>query len=229
MSTVAGERLATAHSPRGETVLSRREDATLELRVNGVFVMDTAHTASERALARNALDAFRGSRGSSQGGTRVLIGGLGLGFTLHEVLGHSGVDSVVVSEIEPAVVEWFLQGLVPEVAADRLDERVTLHTAEITEVVSGQADSTVDIILLDVDNGPGYLVRSENASVYETGFLRRCRDRLSPGGLLAVWSSAPAPELAESVREVFGSVEQRTVPVTLGSLETEYHLYTGVN
>ncbi|WP_347567492.1 hypothetical protein [Actinopolyspora sp. BKK1] len=224
---MAVERVATAHSPRGETVLSRREDGTLELRVNGVFVMDTAHTASERALARNALDAFHGSPGSARDGTRVLIGGLGLGFTLHEVLGYSEVASVVVSEIEPAVVEWFLQGLVPEVAADRHDDRVTLDTAEITESVSAQRDSTLDVLLLDVDNGPGYLVRSENASVYGTGFLRQCRDKLAPGGLLAVWSANPAPELAETVREVFGSVEQRAVPVTLGSLETEYHLYTG--
>src|SRR5699024_3121660 len=91
-------RVASAVSPRGEVTLHRREDA-LDLRVNGVFVMDTAETGTERALARAAL-------AGSQRVDRVLLGGLGLGFTAAEVLADPRVELVDVVEIEPAVIDW---------------------------------------------------------------------------------------------------------------------------
>ncbi|PRW64404.1 hypothetical protein CEP50_05650 [Actinopolyspora mortivallis] len=219
-------RVASATSPRGETVLLRRENGALELRVNGVFVMDTLHTASERELARVALEAPAAATEENRP-LAVLVGGLGLGFTLHEVLANPRVDRVLVAELEPAVVEWFRQGLVPELASDRFDERAHLVSEDVTALVSSQREESLDVVLLDVDNGPGYLVHSANSTVYDGWFLTECRSTLRPSGVLAVWSAAPAPELAATMRTVFDRVDHREIPVKLGTTETEYHLYLG--
>ncbi|MBA2444635.1 MAG: hypothetical protein H0V49_04815, partial [Nocardioidaceae bacterium] len=102
-----------ATSPRGELTLSRRDDGSLTLRVNGVFVMDTAETSTERLLARRTIDALASRRRADKStGYRVLIGGLGLGFTSHELLLDSRVDCIVVAEIEPDLVQWHRQGLI---------------------------------------------------------------------------------------------------------------------
>lgn len=212
------ERIAAQTSDRGELVLLRR-GAVLELRVNGVFVMDTAHTGTERALATATLRQAPGER------LRVLVGGLGLGYTLREVLADSRVREAVVAEIEPALVEWHRQGLVPENAAALADERVRLRVADVAEVLDGTGEDVFDVILLDVDNGPGYLVYEDNAEIYRDAFLARCRDRLATGGVLAVWSASSAPQLHESLRAVFGSCTELDIPVLLGSTETSYLLY----
>lgn len=213
------ERIAVRTSERGELVLLRRDDV-LELRVNGVFVMDTAHTDTERALATATLRQAHGER------LRVLVGGLGLGYTLREVLADERVRETVVAEIEPALIDWHRQGFVPENAAASADERVRLQAADVAEVLDGAGDEAAfDVILLDVDNGPGYLVYEANAEIYRDAFLARCRDRLATGGVLAVWSASPAPQLHESLREVFGSCTELDIPVVLGSTETSYLLY----
>ncbi|MBE9373410.1 hypothetical protein IQ251_03010 [Saccharopolyspora sp. HNM0983] len=210
------ERIARALSERGELVLLRRDDA-LELRVNGVFVMDTAHTATERALATATLRQVSGD------GLRVLVGGLGLGFTLHEVLADPRVGEAVVAEIEPALVDWHRQGLLPDGAAALGDARVRLRVGDVADVL--QVGAPFDVVLLDVDNGPGYLVYEDNAEIYRSGFLTRCRDRLAAGGVLAVWSASPAPQLREALRAVFGDCTELDIPVVLGSTETSYLLY----
>ncbi|WP_198319549.1 spermidine synthase [Actinopolyspora erythraea] len=222
------ERVATVDSPRGEIVLLRRADGTLELRVNGVFVMDTAHTDSERRLARTALDALETSVSGAAGRPRVLIGGLGLGFTLHEVLAEPLVREVTVAELEPAIIDWYRNGLVPELADDPHDRRVRLRAADVTEVLAEQPSGSLDLVLLDVDNGPGYLVHTDNVTVYERDFLTTCHSRLSAGGVAAIWSAARSAELETTMRDVFETVRRSTVPVTLGTLETEYHLYLGI-
>ncbi|SDP44541.1 Spermidine synthase [Actinopolyspora xinjiangensis] len=224
MGRVSVERVATVDSPRGEIVLLRRADGALELRVNGVFVMDTAHTDSERRLARTALNALK----TSKGGTRVLIGGLGLGFTLHEVLAEPLVGEVTVAELEPAVIDWYRSGLVPELADDPHDRRVRLRAADVTEVLAEHANGSLDLVLLDVDNGPGYLVHTDNVTVYERDFLTTCHSRLAAGGVAAIWSAARSAELEATMRAVFETVRRSTVPVTLGTLKTEYHLYLGI-
>lgn len=206
----------TAESERGEVVLFRRErDGALELRVNGVFVMDTVHTDTERLLATATL--------AETGGGRVLIGGLGLGFTLAEALADSRVTAVHVVELEPAVVEWNREGLVPATDSALHDPRVRVVVGDLVDVL-GEVEK-VDVILLDVDNGPGYLVHDRNASVYRDGFLGACREQLTPGGHLAVWSASAAPELAAALRRVFGEHREIALPVVLDTTETTFHLY----
>jgi spermidine synthase len=214
--------VARAESERGELILRRREDdGALELRVNGVFVMDTVHTYTERLLAAHALDAL------SNAPLRVLIGGLGLGFTLREVLADDRVVEAHVVEIEPALVAWHRDGLVPDTAPDFLDRRVRVSVGDVVEVVADLGPEVYEAMLLDIDNGPGYLVYDANTVVYQREFLRSCRDCLQPGGIVAIWSSSASPGLAGTLREVFTGVEERVIPVVLGAHGTTYHLYLG--
>src|SRR5688572_30747248 len=122
-----------------EVVLRRRPDGATELRVNGVFVMDDVETTSARRLAQVALDL---------GAPDVLVGGLGLGYTVRALLADARVRRVVVAELHPEVVE----------AVALVDPRLEVVTGDVRDVVAAQADGSTDAVLLDVDNGPDFLV-----------------------------------------------------------------------
>ena len=213
--------LARAESERGEVVLRRRTSEraadVIELRVNGVFVMDTLETTSEIELAAQALELVEQP-------STVLVGGLGLGFTLQRVLADPRVERAVVVEIEEALVQWMRDGTVPHGPAVLADTRVTVLNADIAMAVA-EARSTYDLVLLDVDNGPGYLVHQANEAVYEPRFLTRCRDLLGPGGVLVVWSANPAPDLLVAMRDVFGEAEEQAHAVLLQDRPEDYFLY----
>ncbi len=213
--------IARAETERGDVVLRRRVSPAgadvLELRVNGVFVMDTLETTSEIELAAQALALVDEPRS-------VVIGGLGLGFTLQRVLADPRVQRAVVVEIEEPLVQWMREGTVPHGPAILADQRVTIVNADIAMAIA-EARSTYDLVLLDVDNGPGYLVHEANEAVYEEQFLRRCRDLLSPGGVLVVWSGNAAPDLLAAMREVFGAAEEQRHDVLLQDRPESYYLY----
>ncbi|MGH3360152.1 MAG: spermidine synthase [Nocardioidaceae bacterium] len=204
---------------RGDAVLRRRTDGALELRVNGVFVMDDVETGSERLLATTALSPVRTPR-------RVLVGGLGLGYTLRALLDDTRLGHVLVAELEPAIPGWMRDGVLP--GADLLDDpRVELRLADVREVVADAVPASLDAILLDVDNGPDFLVHEDNATLYETPFLRQCADALGPYGQLCVWSMSEAPALTEAMRPVFARVEAESVPVRLQGRDESYWLLRG--
>ncbi|WP_242494863.1 spermidine synthase [Nocardioides zhouii] len=213
--------IARAETARGELVLRRRVSETaadvLELRVNGVFVMDTLETTSEIELATQAL-------GLVDEPTAVLIGGLGLGFTLQRVLADARVERAVVVEIEEPLIEWMRDGTVPHGPAILADARASVVNADIAMAIA-EARSTYDLVLLDVDNGPGYLVHDGNEAVYGSAFLERCRDLLRPGGVLVVWSAAVAPALLAAMRTAFGDAEEQAHDVLLQDRPEEYFLY----
>lgn len=218
--------MARAESERGEVVLRRRvhpdrpeSPAVLELRVNGVFVMDTSETRTEVALARAALAEVEDPR-------RVLVGGLGLGFTVHEVLADPRVQEVAVAEVEDALVGWFRDGTVPYGPGHLADERLRISEADVRLVVQEAGEAAYDLVLLDVDNGPDFLVHPGNAELYGTGFLSAARRALSPQGRLVVWSSTPSAELEAAMAEVFGSCRLTGLPVTLQDRDEEYWLFS---
>lgn len=218
--------LAEARSERGEVALIRRaRDHGVELRVNGIFVMDDVETSSERMLARAALSALPDDRA-----LEVLVGGLGLGFTLSEVLTDRRVRRVVVAEIESAVVRWHRDGTLDDLLDGRSpihDDRVHLAVDDVRAVITGSDPGSLDVVLLDVDNGPGYLVHDANADVYRSDFLHACAEVLRPDGLTAVWSAAPAPDLLATMQDVFVTAEEWPIPVILGQRATTYHLFLG--
>ena len=221
MTNVDVVEIARAETERGDVVLRRRPSEAgadvLELRVNGVFVMDTLETTSEIELAAQALALVDEPRS-------VLIGGLGLGFTLQRVLADPRVERAVVVEIEDSLVQWMREGTVPHGPGILADQRATVVNADIAMAIE-EARSTYDLVLLDVDNGPGYLVHQANEAVYEQAFLRRCRELLSPGGVLVIWSGNAAPDLLAAMREVFGGAEEQRHDVLLQDRPEGYYLY----
>ncbi|MFN8194317.1 MAG: hypothetical protein U0R80_08555 [Nocardioidaceae bacterium] len=214
--------LARASSDRGDLVLRQRTSATgpsvLELRANGVFVMDSAETATEQALATAALELCEDPRD-------VLVGGLGLGYTMHAVLGDGRVERCSVVEIEQALVDWMRDGTIPHGPGLLADERVTVVVADISLALAEAGARTFDLVLLDVDNGPGYLVHESNAALYDAPFLRVVRHVLRPGGVLVIWSAAEAPSLLATLREEVGDAEERAHEVALQDRDERYWLY----
>lgn len=213
--------MARTTSSRGELVLQRRGDGALELRVNGVFVMDTAHTKSEQALARAVLEAGPAPR-------RVLVGGLGLGFTVATLLADPRVEQVLVAEIEPVVVAWLRDGTVPHGPALLGDDRVDVRIGDVRDVLADCGRESLDAVLLDVDNGPDHLVHAGNASLYREPFLTSCLDRLRPGGLLGIWSSTRSAPLERALTSAAGGYTVRAHGVDLAGRAEEYALYLAV-
>jgi spermidine synthase len=213
------ETVARASSRRGELVLRRRDDGHLELRANGVFVMDTLEHTSERALAEHALEL------AGDHPLRVLVGGLGLGFTLGAVLADHRVHLCTVVEIEPDLVGWLSDGTVPHGSELLADRRVDVQVADVADVL-GAAAAPYDLVLLDVDNGPGYLVHDTNAALYAPPALSAARSALAPGGILVVWSAAAAPNLNAALREVFGNADEQEYDVTGHGRVGQYFLYS---
>jgi spermidine synthase len=218
---------ARGRSALGELVLLRRDDGHLELRANGVFVMDTREHTSERALASRSLEL------AAPGPLRVLVGGLGLGFTLAAVLADPRVTRCTVVEIEPDLVGWLRDGTVPHGPPLLADPRVEVVVADIADVLNAEAvpedepsPTAYDLVLLDVDNGPGYLVHDANAALYRAPALETARRTLADSGLLVVWSAAPAPELAAALRSAFGNVAAEAFDVPGHGRAGEYWLYT---
>ena len=212
--------IARAETERGEIVLRERRDGSaptvLELRVNGVFVMDTLETTSERALAAATLELVDQPR-------RVLVGGMGFGFTMHEVLADSRVEQCTVVEIEQPLVDWMRDGTIAHGTQLLADARLTVTVGDVAQALAEAGEDAYDLILLDVDNGPGYLVHDANATIYQPPFLEVARRAVRQ--VLAVWSAAEAPQLEAALQATFGNVEPQSYDVTLGEREERYWLY----
>lgn len=191
--------LARADSAAGEVAL-RRRDAHTELIVGGVFAMDTVDVSTEVELATVALRRHRQPR-------RVLVGGLGLGFTAETVLADPRVESVEVVEIVEPLIDWARSGLLP---TDLADPRLHLRPGDVATVLE-QTPGEWDLILLDVDNGPDFLVRPENADLYAGAGLVAAAAARAPGGLLAIWSSHRAPELRDGLGRLGSATPDDTV------------------
>ena len=205
--------VARAESGRGEVVLRERHDPedptavpVLELRVNGAFVMDTHETSTERQLAAAAL--------THVGRPRAQRSGLDLAI-LEEVLADHAVERVVVVEIEDALVRWMREGTIPHGPALLADQRLHLVVADIRMAMAEATPAAYDLVLLDVDNGPGYLVYPDNAPVYQRTFLAEVANALRPGGALVIWSSDESADLADVMLAVFGDVTPIPYDVTL--------------
>jgi spermidine synthase len=190
-----------------DVVVRRRADGALELRVNGVFVMDDVETTSERRLAEVVLD---------QGARDVLVGGLGLGFTVRTLLAESRVRRVVVAELHAEVV----------VAAGLVDPRLDVVIGDVRDLVAAQPDASADAVLLDVDNGPDSLVHVGNVAVYGDAFAAECARVVRPGGTLAVWSMADSASLRATLGAHLVDVEAERVPVRLQGRDEAYWILT---
>jgi spermidine synthase len=210
--------LAAEKGPQGEVVLRQRGDV-LELVVDGVFAMDTAQTATEQALASLIMSRLRGD------GLRLLVAGLGLGFTTATVLADERVRRVDVVELHEPLVRWVRDGLVAPARGLLDDARVEVAVGDVLDVVPGLPRGALDGLLLDVDNGPGFLTHPGNTSVYSAPFLVAAARALRRGGVLGVWSADASPELAVALERACGDCEEVLLDVLRDGRTFTYAVY----
>jgi spermidine synthase len=203
------DRRATEH---GELVLRRAGDH-YEVIADGTFLMDTRDGRSERTLVREAI--------AGRSGLRMLLGGLGVGFSLDEALSGTAVSKLVVVELEPAVVEWSRTHLAGLNRHGLDDDRARLVADDLLAFLRRDA-GRYDAICLDTDNGPGWLVHPANAGLYDQPGLALLRSRLTVGGLLAVWAAAEDAGFERRLRSQFGSVRVERVAVPRGPDDVIY-------
>ena len=192
----------------GELVLRRAGDDH-EIVANGVFLMDTRGGASERLLATATAD-----RMPAPG--RLVIGGMGVGFTLAAALAHPAVGEVHVVEREPDVLRWNRGPLAAGHGHALDDPRVHAHTADLADWLATAAPGSCDGLCLDTDNGPDWLVDPGNAGLYADDGVAAAARALSAGGVLAIWSAAPSPALAARLADHFTETTTLEVPAARG-------------
>ena len=207
--SVQSVEIARAESPRGEVVLRRRANGTgadvLELRVNGVFVMDTLETTSEIELAAQALELVEEP-------STVLVGGLGLGFTLQRVLADPRVERAVVVEIEETLVQWMRDGTVPHGPALLADTRATVVNADIAMAMRRGTPRPTTWCSSTSTTGP---------ATWCTSATRRSTRRSSSAGaatssvrVACSWCGRPTPRRTCSPRSARCSAPRRSRPTT---------------
>ncbi|HSZ38824.1 MAG TPA: spermidine synthase [Trebonia sp.] len=198
--------------PHGEIVLRRRGDC-FEIIANGCFLMDSADGRSERLMVSAALGALGRPEGAS-----ILIGGLGVGFSLAEACADPRPGRIRVVEREQAVIDWHTSGSAPLrrfAGQGHDDPRARVIQDDLLRHMR-TTDERYDAVCLDIDNGPDWTVTDDNRSLYGPGGMAAVERVLTGQGVLSVWSAAPAPEFARALAPRFARVETFEVPVLPG-------------
>lgn len=205
------EILAYEESPLGPLCLRRRKVLSLpgtvvtEVTLNHEFLMSSLYTDSERELSRIAIEANSGSK------LKVLVGGLGLGYTARASLESDRVSHVEVVELLPQVITWLEQGLVPLSNELRDEPRLEVHQGDIYGRLAAAPNLQFDVILIDVDHSPDERLGGENESFYSADGLRAAKEHLSSGGVMGIWSYAESSPFADTLRTVFREVQVEPV------------------
>jgi spermidine synthase len=207
----------------GELRLMRRgADFSIMLGTNEL--MNSRLSGSEAALATLAAKKIEVVKNP-----HVLIGGLGMGFTLRAALGVFGSKArIVVAELVPAVVAW-ARGPMAEIFGDSLDDpRVDIREVDVAQVIESHPRG-FDAILLDVDNGPEGLTRKANDALYDVSGLKRARAALRQGGVLAVWSSGPDAKFAKRLRQAGFAVNEIAIRATAKGRGARHVIWIATN
>jgi len=206
-----------------ELVLYQRGD-TFSIEVDRYHLMGSRAHGSEEDLARLALTTW--GEGAAP---RVLIGGLGMGYTLRATLdalaGRPGAR-VVLAEMFPAVVEWNRRHLGHLAGHPLEDRRVQVKEGDVAERFK-PGEPRFDVILLDVDNGPEAMTLEKNHNLYTPAGITRVRDALLPGGVLAVWSADDDPRFVDRLRRGGFAAASHYVPARAGGKGGKHVIFVG--
>ncbi len=183
------ELLEHANTPIGTIYLGRRHVPTrdgwvYEIRISGQLLMCSMNNISEQKLSETALELHEG-----QGPLKVLVGGLGLGYTARAALVDPRVASVRVVEKMDFVIDWMARGLLPLSAEFAAEERLEIVQGDVFEQLLGPPGELYDLILVDVDHAPDDRLAEGEGDFYSTEGQKRVARHLAPGGVLAVWSA----------------------------------------
>jgi spermidine synthase len=200
----------TARVPDSDVELRlMRRGAEFSMMLGQNELMNSRLSGSEEALATLACRQIEAVEAP-----HLLIGGLGMGFTLRAALAVLGSEArIVVAELVPAVIAW-ARGPMKDIFGGSLsDVRADIRQADVIEVIKSQAKA-FDAILLDVDNGPEGLIRKANDALYDAKGLKAIHRALRPAGVLAVWSSGPNPKFTKRLRDAGFAVNEVAVRAT---------------
>lgn len=223
------EQLGWDDTPIGVISLRRRFEPVVgrevyEVKIDDEFLMSSLFTVVETELAHLGLARAQGER------LQVLVGGLGLGYTLRAALEDGRVEQVQVVEAVSAVIDWHRRDLLPDTAGLAADPRCDLHLGDFFALVAAGATPrpTYDVVLLDIDHSPQHVLHPSHAAFYEPAGLRRMAELIAPGGIFALWSDDPPdPVFEAALAGVFIDTETHVVafanPITGGeSASTVY-------
>lgn len=193
----------------GKSLALMQRGQEFSIVVGTIELMNSTRGTSEEALA-----SLTCARLADRPAPRVLIGGLGMGFTLRAALRGLGPDArIVVAELVPSVTAWARGPLAPVFAGCLEDRRVELREADVNRLIQSQAGGW-DAILLDVDNGPEGLMRRGNDRLYDEWGVKRAEWALKPGGTLAVWSGTPDRKFKARLQRRGFAVEEIRMPAS---------------
>lgn len=211
--------LGRVATPDGRELVLYLRDGVFSIRVDGLELMSSRAHGSEEALARLVLG------GTQRQEPSVLVGGLGMGYTLRAVLDAvPGSAKVTVVEIFPAVVGWN-RGELAHLAREPLeDARVTVEEADVAAVINANP-RTFDAVLLDVDNGPAAFTTAGNTHLYGLQGLTDIRRCLRPRGVLGVWSADPDPPFARRLTKAGFRVQTETVSARRGTKGPKHTIF----
>ncbi|MBA4388667.1 MAG: spermidine synthase [Verrucomicrobia bacterium] len=234
-ATGRAEVLERAAGRSGELVL-RRSGPNLEVVAGGTFLISSANTASSAALVTAGLPFLKdiaalraADRSLSRPGIEMLIGGLGLGYSLDAALAECCVGHVTVVEYEPVIVEWFRRyggGRAERLAAGETAARARVLVNDVADVMR-ENQGAFDLIALDTDNGPDWLVRESNAGLYDEAGLALAHGALRPGGVAVFWSPERYDWFAARLATTFSQVNEVTAQDHIDGRCHEYTMYVG--
>ncbi len=221
MSPMPYEEIAFASTPIGEISLRKRYDRLTrqwvhEVRLGEEYLMSSQFNATEIALARLGMAEASGDE------LRVLVAGLGLGFTAYEALHDPRTTELVVVELVGAVIDWHVRELVPDTIGLAADPRCELVEADFFELMRSGQCPRIDVLLVDIDHSPEVLLAQEHGDFYSAAGVGSAAEALSDRGVFALWSDDPPEDrMLEHLRTGFAEARAEVVsfdnPITGGT------------
>ncbi len=213
-------KLATATTPDGGEMSLYQHDQDFSIIVNGHDLMHSRRHESELELARLGCAHLQ-----KQSGVSILIGGLGMGYTLRQTLELlDSTSHIVMAELMPSIVEWNQQFLATLNNQPLEDPRVKLKVGDIIDLIA-QSKDTFDTILLDIDNGPEAMTASSNSQLYGYQGIMACKTALRDKGCFAVWSAKPNKQFEHVVMDCGLHIHRYRVPAHKGKNASSHFIW----